>query len=54
MLQLLQQYSVTAIELGAQSMDDNVLALNGRGHTAQQVRDASSRIRFMDFLWVFR
>ncbi len=49
MLQLLQQYSVTAIELGAQSMDDNVLALNGRGHTAQQVRDASSRIRFYGF-----
>ena len=49
MLQLLRQYGVTAIELGAQSMDDKVLALNGRGHTAQQVRDASSRIRFYGF-----
>lgn len=44
-LDLLKCKGVTAIELGAQSMDDSVLAMNGRGHTAQQVREASRRIR---------
>ena len=44
-LDLLKRKGVTAIELGAQSMDDSVLAMNGRGHTAQQVREASRRIR---------
>lgn len=48
-LQLLRSYGVTSIELGAQSMDDRVLALNRRGHTAQQVREASRRIRDMGF-----
>src|SRR3990170_1372765 len=33
-LLLLREYDVTTIELGAQSMDDRVLALSGRGHTA--------------------
>lgn len=42
---LLKKYGVTAIELGAQSMDDRVLALNGRGHTAAQVEKASGMIR---------
>ncbi len=44
-LDILCEYGVTAIELGAQSMDDRVLALNERGHTAQDVRDASRRIK---------
>ena len=44
-LDILKSYGVTAIELGAQSMDDRVLQLNERGHTAQQVRDASELIR---------
>lgn len=44
-LALLKRYGVTAIELGAQSMDDRVLALNGRGHTAAQVGEASRLIR---------
>lgn len=44
-LALLREYGVTAIELGAQSMDDRVLALNGRGHTAEQVRKASAFIK---------
>ncbi len=48
-LTLLRQYGVTTIELGAQSMDDRVLALNGRGHTAQQVVQASSLIRERGF-----
>ena len=37
---LLREYGVTAVELGAQSLDDRVLALNERGHTAKQVEDA--------------
>lgn len=49
MLRLLQEYGVTSIELGAQSMDDRVLALNGRGHTAEQVRQAARRVRESGF-----
>lgn len=48
-LQCLKQYGVTAIELGAQSMLDTVLAANQRGHTAQQVRDASHLIKAFGF-----
>jgi histone acetyltransferase (RNA polymerase elongator complex component) len=44
-LSLLKRYGVTTIELGVQSMDDRVLARNRRGHTAEQVADASERIR---------
>lgn len=44
-LSVLKAHHVTAIELGAQSLDDEVLRLNGRGHTAQDVRDASALIR---------
>lgn len=42
---LLCKYGVTAVELGAQSMDDGVLRLNERGHTAEDVRRASSIIK---------
>ena len=34
---VLKHYGVTAVELGAQSLDDNVLRLNRRGHTAVDV-----------------
>ncbi len=44
-LDILKKYGVTSIELGAQSMDDEVLEANKRGHTAQQVIDASDLIR---------
>lgn len=44
-LQFLKSYGVTAIELGAQSMVDSVLAANHRGHTAAQVEQASRMIR---------
>lgn len=44
-LDLLQQYGVSAIELGAQSMDDRVLSMNQRGHTAAHVEQASRLIR---------
>ena len=44
-LEILKGYGVTAIELGAQSMDDRVLQMNQRGHTAQDVRDAAALIK---------
>ena len=44
-LDILQSRGVTAVELGAQSMDDRVLYLNGRGHTAAHVERAAKRIR---------
>ena len=48
-LRLLQQYGVTAIELGVQSMSDRVLRANGRGHTAQDVVQAVDIIRQAGF-----
>jgi histone acetyltransferase (RNA polymerase elongator complex component) len=44
-LDLLKKYHVSSIELGAQSLDDEVLQLAGRGHTALQVQEASQMIR---------
>ncbi len=44
-LGLLKKYNVTAVELGAQSMDDEVLAANERGHSAEAVRISSEMIR---------
>lgn len=43
-LDILKEYGVTAIELGAQSMSDRVLELNERGHSAEDVRIASALI----------
>ena len=48
-LETLKNYGVTAIELGAQSMNDEVLSANRRGHTAEDVRKASKLIRDCDF-----
>lgn len=48
-LQCLKEYGVTAVELGAQSMDDNVLLQNERGHTAAQVVEASRLIQQFGF-----
>lgn len=42
---ILTKYGVTAVELGAQSMDDEVLSANDRGHTAEDVRRAARLIR---------
>ena len=44
-LGLLRSYGVTAIELGAQSMSDEVLGANERGHTAEDVRRAACLIK---------
>lgn len=43
-LSFLKSYGVVAIELGAQSMDNEVLRLNRRGHTAEDVERASRLI----------
>lgn len=48
-LTMLKKYGVRAIELGAQSMDDGVLTLNKRGHTAQDVRKAAKLIKEYGF-----
>lgn len=44
-LGILKQRGVTAIELGAQSLVSRVLKMNNRGHTAQDVVNASKLIR---------
>lgn len=44
-LALLREHQVETIELGAQSLDDRVLAAARRGHTGAQVREASQLIR---------
>jgi len=43
-LELLGKFTVTTIELGAQSLDDEVLQLSGRGHTVKDVEAASKLI----------
>ncbi len=45
LLKELKEGGMTAIELGAQSMSDEVLAANQRGHTAEDVRRASALIK---------
>lgn len=48
-LTLLKKYGVTAIELGAQSMSDEVLKANNRGHTSQDVVIAVNLIKEYGF-----
>ncbi len=43
-LNVLKKYRVTTIELGAQSMDDDVLKKSFRGHTAKQTEQAAKMI----------
>ncbi|MCQ2513522.1 MAG: radical SAM protein [Ruminococcus sp.] len=43
-LEILKKYKVSSIELGAQSMDDEVLLANRRGHTSDDVINASRKI----------
>lgn len=45
----LKRHHVTTIELGVQSMNDEVLTAANRGHSAQQVRAAVKLIREYDF-----
>ena len=48
-LSLLKEYGVKSIELGAQSMCDDVLKLNERGHTSADVEAASKLIKSYGF-----
>lgn len=45
----LKKYSVTVIELGAQSMSDRVLELSGRGHDSSAVEESSQLIKSFGF-----
>ena len=49
-LKILKQKNVKVIELGVQSMDDEVLLASQRGHTAQDVIKASKLIKKYDFV----
>ncbi len=48
-LEILKKYHVTSIELGAQSMSDDVLHSNERGHTSNSVIKASKLIKSYGF-----
>ena len=48
-LTVLKGYGMTAIELGAQSMSDEVLTANRRGHSAEDVRRAAELIKSYGF-----
>ncbi len=48
-LTLLKNYPISVIELGCQSMDDEVLLANRRGHNAECVKDACAKIREYGF-----
>ncbi len=48
-LSLLKSFGVTSIELGAQSMNDTVLTLNDRGHTRDDIVNASNLVRQYSF-----
>lgn len=45
----LARYGVETVELGAQSMDDRVLAASGRGHTAHDVAAAAALVKAHGF-----
>lgn len=45
----LRGYGVTKVQLGAQSLDDRILALNGRGHSVAQTRQAVQLLRAAGF-----
>lgn len=46
----LKEYMVDIIELGVQSLDEEVLRKSGRGHTAVQVEEASKLIKNYGFI----
>lgn len=46
----LKQHGVSLIELGVQSLDDQILQKVNRGHTVQQVSEASALIRQYGFI----
>ena len=48
-LDRLRRYGVETVELGAQSMEDEVLRLAGRGHTAADVERAAKLVKAAGF-----
>ena len=48
-LDILKYYAVTSIELGCQSMDDEVLRLNNRGHSSEDVVKSAKLIKDYGF-----
>ena len=48
-LDILKYYGVTSIELGCQSMDDEVLSKNNRGHSAEDVVKSAKLIKEYGF-----
>ncbi len=48
-LSILKSSGVCAVELGAQSMCDDVLSANGRGHTAEDVERAARLVKHYGF-----
>ncbi len=48
-LQILKHYNVKTIELGAQSLSDDVLQMSQRGHSAKDVQEASRLINEQGF-----
>ena len=48
-LQILRDYGVRNIELGAQSLDDEVLKTSGRGHSVAQVEEAMRLLKKYNF-----
>lgn len=53
-LQRLKKYRVQTVELGAQSMCDQVLELSGRGHTARDVAEAARMVQKAGFSLVLQ
>ena len=53
-LERLRRYGVETVELGAQSMDDGVLRLSGRGHTAADVERAAALVKAAGFRLVLQ
>lgn len=45
----LRRLGVTKVQLGVQSLDDRILALNKRGHSVDQTREAIRRLRLAGF-----
>ncbi len=48
-LDFLRAYGVRTVELGVQSMDDEVLRLSGRGHTARDAETAAALVKAAGF-----
>lgn len=44
-IEILNSYAITSVELGAQSMHPEVLQRSGRGHTVSQIENASALIK---------